>query len=256
MHPILLDWKGFVLPTWYACFLLAALVAWWVLLKLQPRMCVHSSKNDIINLYIICYLSGYLGARWLSILIEDPCQGLANCAAQLLQLGSLTLYGGVVLAFGCGWLYVWVKKLPLRELLDCFVPALLAAVCIGRIGCFFNGDDYGIVTDSMLGVIFPNLGDGHTRYPTQLFEAGYCLLLSLLCCYGYQSIKQHFGVGATGLFGAGGYALLRFANEYLRGDYRGWVVEHVLSTSQFISIVLLVAVLMAFVWHKSKGLSP
>ncbi len=244
MYPILIDWQGFVLPTWYVCFLLAALVALWVLLQLQPHRCAHSSNKDIINLYLICYVSSYLGARGLSIVIEEQCQGLVNCAARLVSLGSLTLYGGVIVAFGCGWLYVWAKKLPLGEVLDCFVPAFLLAVCIGRIGCFLNGDDYGIVTDSMWGVVFPNLGDGQARYPTQLFEAAYCLLLFLLCCYSYKPLRRVFGVGATGLCGAGGYALLRFANEYLRGDYRGWVIDNQLSTSQFISIIVGVGALL------------
>ena len=256
MYQILIDWHGLVLPTWYACFLLAALAALWMLFKLQPQMCKHVSKKHLTDLYLICYVSGYLGARWLSIIIEDPCQGLADCAMQFLKLGSLTLYGGVVLAFVSGWLYVWAKKLPLREVLDCFVPVLLLGVCIGRIGCFFNGDDYGIVTDNVLGVVFPNLGDGLARYPTQLFEAAFCLLLFLFCCYAYQPITRRFGVGTTGLCGASGYALLRFANEYLRGDYRGWVIENVLSTSQFISIIVLAAVLLSLVLRQRKGLSP
>ncbi len=243
MYPMLGVGYGFSVPTWYVLFVLAALAALWMVIKLQPRTCVHSTSKDIINLYLICYLSGYLGARGLSLFIDDPCRGWAACAAGLLSLGSLTLYGGVGLAFTCGLLYVRVKKLALRELLDCFVPALLLAVAIGRIGCFLNGDDYGSVTTSSWGVVFPNLGDGLARYPTQLFEASFCLLLCIACCCGYRRIKARLGVGATGLSGAGGYALLRFINEYWRGDYRGWVIEHALSTSQFISIIVLACVL-------------
>ena len=245
MYPILLDWQGIVLPTWYVCFLLAALAALWAALKLQPRVWPGSGK-DLINLYLICYLSGYLGARLLSLGIDDPCRGW-DCAAQLLQLGSLTLYGGVLLAFGLGFVYVRAKKLPLREVLDCLVPALLLGVCVGRIGCFLNGDDYGIVTNSWWGVVFPNLGDGLARYPTQLFEAAFCLLLFIGCYYGHPHLKRWLGAGATGLVGAGGYAVLRFANEYLRGDYRGWVIEQSLSTSQFISLIVLASVLLYFI---------
>ena len=112
---------------------------------------------------------------------------------------------------------------------------------------FSNGDDYGIVTDSVLGVVFPNLDDGQARYPTQLFEAAFCLLLFLLCYFAHKPIKRWLGTGATGLCGAGGYALLRFANEYLRGDYRGWVIENMFSTSQFISIIVFVCVMFSFI---------
>lgn len=256
MYPILFTWQGVVLPSWYVCFVLAALAALWVVLKLQPRV-RHCSRKDLLNLYLICYLSGYLGARLLSLAIDDPCRGW-DCAAQLLRLGSLTLYGGVLLAFVLGFVYVRAKKLPLREVLDCFVPALLLAVCIGRIGCFLNGDDYGIVTDSWWGVVFPNLGDGLTRYPTQLFESAFCLLLFVLCYCGHARLRRWLGGGATGMFGAGGYAVLRFANEYLRGDYRGWVIEQSLSTSQFISLIVLASVLVFFSelaknWHQQRS---
>ena len=256
MYPVLLAWHDIVVPTWYVCFLLAALAALWLLVRLQPRTCVRSTSKDVLNLYLICYVSGYVGARVLSLAIDDPCRGLLACASQLLTLGSLTLYGGVMLAFLCGLLYAKAKHLPLLELLDCFVPALLLAVCIGRIGCFLNGDDYGIVTTSAWGVVFPNLGDGLARYPTQLFEAAFCLLLCALCWAGYPRLKARWGVGATGLCGAGGYALLRFANEYLRGDYRGWVVENMLSTSQFISIILLLGVLFSLTRVRSASAPP
>ena len=245
VYPVLFAWQGIVLPSWYVCFVLAALAALWVVLKLQPRVC-SCSRRDLLNLYVICYLSGYLGARLLSLGIDDPCRGW-DCAAQLLRLGSLTLYGGVLLAFAVGFVYVRVKRLPLREVLDCFVPALLLAVCIGRIGCFLNGDDYGIVTDSVWGVVFPNLGDGLARYPTQLFESAFCLLLFLLCYSSHVRLRRWLGGGAVGMLGAGGYAIFRFANEYLRGDYRGWVIEQVLSTSQFISLIVLAVVLVFFV---------
>lgn len=246
MYPILISWHDFILPTWYACFVLAALVALYVLFKLHTPA-LGFSRHELLNLYLICYVSGYCGARLLSIVIEDPCQGVLNCAARLFTLGSLTLYGGVLLAFICGTGYACYKKLPLGSILDCFVLALLPALCIGRIGCFLNGDDYGIVTDSIWGVVFPNLGDGQPRYPTQLFETAFCLLLFI---GGYRSrmwLQQRLGYGATGLCLAAGYAVLRFGNEYLRGDYRGWVIVDKLSTSQFISIVILLAVAAALI---------
>ena len=34
-------------------------------------------------------------------------------------------------------------------------PALAVAYAVGRLGCFLVGDDYGIYTDSWVGIAFP-----------------------------------------------------------------------------------------------------
>jgi len=55
-----------------------------------------------------------------------------------------------------------------------FAPAVALGMAIGRIGCFLRGCCFGLETHSHYGVDF---GDGVLRHPTQLYEAGFDLLL-------------------------------------------------------------------------------
>ena len=237
MYPVLFDWQGIVVPSWHACFFLAALVALLVLWQLQNRYHGYS-RRQMLDLYLICYLSGYLGSRLLAIVVEQPYQGILPLIGEMFSLGSLILYGGVMLATVNGLIYLRWQRLAVWQLLDHFMLALLLAIAVGRIGCFLNGDDYGIVTDSSLGVVFPNLNDNLARYPTQLFESVFCLVFLI----GSYLLLGKVGKGTVGLLIAGGYAVWRFFCEFLRGDYRGWVISEKISTSQFISIMVLVVV--------------
>ena len=242
MYPILVDWQGIVVPSWHVCFFIAALVALAVIWQLQNRYGGYS-RRQMLDLYLICYLSGYFGARLLAIIVEQPYQGILPVIGEMFSLGSLVLYGGVVLATVNGLIYLSWQRLAVWQLLDHFLLALLLAVAIGRIGCFLNGDDYGIVTDSSLGVVFPNLNDNLPRYPTQLFESIFCLVLFVVSYLLLSKFNQRIAAGTTGLLIAGGYALWRFFCEFLRGDYRGWVVSEKISTSQFISVIIFFAVI-------------
>ena len=238
------DWQGIVIPSWHVCFFIAALLALVVVWQLQKRYRGYS-RRQMLDLYLICYLSGYFGGRLLAIVIEQPYRGFLPLVGEMFSLGSLVLYGGVILATVNGLIYLRWQRLVVWQILDHFILALLLAIAVGRIGCFLNGDDFGIVTDSSLGVVFPNLNDNLARYPTQLFESIFCLIFFI----GNYLLLGKVREGTVGLLGAGGYAIWRFFCEFLRDDYRGWVINEQISTSQFISIVIIVVVF----WMVARG---
>ena len=249
MYPILIDFHGIVIPSWHVCFVLAAIAGVYLLLHLNNKTAAIPVRA-CLDLFLICYTAGYFGARLLSIIIEEPYHGIGVSIEKLFSLGSLTLYGGIILASVLATVYILIKRLRFWEVLDHFVPAVLLGIAIGRIGCFLNGDDYGVPTDSMWGVVFPNLQEEVARYPTQLFEMGFCALLFLCLYIFFLPLRARHGAGIVGLLGVSGYAVGRFLNEYLRGDYRGWVIEEQLSTSQFISMLIVLLVLVGVSMQK------
>lgn len=98
-------------------------------------------------------------------------------------IAGLNLQGGFVLALIAGWIYLRRKKMPLAATLDAVVPAVAFGVFITRIGCFLNGCCFGNLTDSFLGVQFPEsspawyiFGAAHI-HPAQLYSSAYGLLL-------------------------------------------------------------------------------
>ena len=111
-------------------------------------------------------------------------------------------------------------------------------------GCFLNGDDYGVVVAEDMfsapwwSVNFPNLRDGFYRHPVQLYEAAYAVISTAGLAY-WVLPKWHPRAGVASLVTVCGYAVFRFFCEYYRGDDRGWIVQDTMSPSQFVSILLL-----------------
>lgn len=263
MYPILFSWGSVVLPAWHTLYVLGATAAFVVLLQLGRRYHPEVEERALSRLFIVCYIGGYFGARWLSIVVEEEeSKGFAATVAALFTFGGMTFYGGALLAFGAGLIYCRVARLPLATIIDIGLPAGFVALSLGRIGCFLNGDDYGLPVPLAAGqkapfwaVTFPNLKDGLARYPVQLYEAISVGALATALIIFYPKIRAAFRPGAVGFFAIIGYAHLRFALEFLRGDFRGSVLVNWLSTSQFISICVLAVAgaSMPFWWKRGTG---
>ena len=247
MLPILLNWGPLVLPAWHTFYVLGAFAAFSMLLYLGHFYAPDISQQDLSRLFTLSYVAGYLGARLLSILIEEPQVHGANATlAALLRFGPMTFYGGAIAVFIFGGSYVLSRRLPFAAMMDLAIPAGLLALALGRIGCFLNGDDYGKAVPLASGgsppfwaVTFPNLDDSIARYPVQLFESAMVGFLVLSLCLGFSSIRRFGRPGLVGYLGIVGYANLRFGLEFLRDDFRGFAFGTWLSTSQFISLIVL-----------------
>jgi phosphatidylglycerol---prolipoprotein diacylglyceryl transferase len=238
MYPILFQWGNFIVPSWHAFFVLAAFLGWSTLSLWRPLAWPEGQGRSVDTLFLIAYISGYIGARGLSILLEG------ESLSGFFELGSMTLYGGILLAALTSILYAQVKKLSILRLADLALPSLMLGIAIGRIGCFLNGDDYGkpLLDQTQIpfwAVKFPNLGDGLYRYPVQLVETVICGTIAGYCWSKRTLLKRR--PGEIGTIGIVGYAITRFILEFYRGDDRGQLLGNVLSPAQIISIgVILV----------------
>jgi len=242
MHPILWQWGSFIIPSWHAFFVLAALIGWLSLGFWARRAWPEGDARRIDNLFLITYIMGYIGARGLSIVLESQEQSVLERLLLLFQLGSMTLYGGMIVAAMAAIVYAKSLKLSIRHLADLTMPPTLLGVAVGRVGCFLNGDDFGAPVANQqnpifLAVKFPNLNDDLFRYPVQIWESLLCLCLVLLCwkSRGYLLSRP----GRIGTVGIIGYACSRFFLEFFRGDDRGYFLVDFLSPAQSISIVII-----------------
>jgi phosphatidylglycerol:prolipoprotein diacylglycerol transferase len=148
--------------------------------------------------------------------------------------GGLVWYGG--LAGGILTAVVWLRTQHMTFLrcADQLVPCIALGHALGRIGCFLNGCCYGLPTQAWFGVHFP--GHEQAVIPAQLFEsAGLFGLFAIL--WRMQTPQRLRTPGRLfGIYGVG-YALLRFAIEFIRGDERIWLAG--LTLPQWMSIGLL-----------------
>jgi len=146
--------------------------------------------------------------------------------------GGFVFYGWV--AGGVAGAVWWARRraLPLLGYCDMAAPGLAFALAIGRLGCFFNGCCYGKPVG--WGLVFPSLGDGLARHPTQLYEVAGATAIGLLLLR--VPVPEPARRGRVFAWFLIAYAALRFTDEFLRDDPRG-PMPGGLSVSQWLSIV-------------------
>lgn len=231
------------MPSWHAFYLIGAMTAYFLLRFLAVKNLSQREQGRLSGLYVAAYLGGYFGARILSIFIEQTPNSVGEFFDLLTQLGPMTFYGGAIGAFLFGGAFILHHSLPFGRILDIAILSGLGALAIGRIGCFLNGDDYGIVVSDpsvFWAVKFPNLEEDVARVPVQLLSTFVVGLYVLFVVNYFSRIRRRLGDGGVGIFSIAFYALYRFFAEFLRGDPRGSV--GVFSTSQLISVLVLLVI--------------
>lgn len=207
------------------------------------------NQEAVLDIALFGVAFGFLGAKLLYVIVE-----IRQFAANPLQvLGSegFVVYGGIIAGVAAAMIYCRRKKLVFLEYFDLLVPSVALAQGFGRIGCFLAGCCYGRETTSSFGVVFPESGlapAGVRLLPTQLLSsAGDFAIMIILLLYARKS-KRKGAVGAMYLLL---YGIGRFFIEFLRFDDRGMV--GIFSTSQVISIVMVLLAAVFFLRGKRKG---
>ena len=198
-----------------------------------------------MNLGIYCALAGIAGAKLLMIVL-DP--AVRDNWREIFSLSTLQaagiFYGGFMAALVMAGVYMWRKGLPVLKTMDVFAPGLALGHAIGRLGCFSAGCCWGLPTHLPWAVTFTNPRANELvgvplnmpLHPTQLYEAGAEALI-LACLLVFERRGRPFP-GRTFWSYLLLYGISRFVIEFYRGDSRG-MVFNVLSTSQFVSVVLV-----------------
>lgn len=165
--------------------------------------------------------------------------------------GGSVFYGGLYGGMFAAWLYVRKKKLDLDPYIG------IGALCIplfhtfGRIGCFLGGCCYGVEWEYGIDLAHSHApgAAGVPRFPIQLVESAFCLMLFFVLFYLFDKRKwkgKH--ILFTYLLS---YGIARFIIEFFRGDtYRGFFLG--LSTSQIISLLTVIVVLILIIFERRK----
>lgn len=200
-------------------------------------------NGDLVyGLTIAAVVLGFMSARVLFILtkwsdfIKDP-KGFLTGAGFVVFGG---LIGGILTVFA----YCKIKKVNGLDYIDLMAPSVALAQGCGRIGCLLAGCCYGRETTSPIGIIFTHSDfapNGVRLLPTQIImSVGDFIIAAILLWYASKPRKR----GQVTCVWLAMYSIGRFVVEFLRNDYRGSI--GILSTSQFIGIIMLVVVILIF----------
>jgi phosphatidylglycerol---prolipoprotein diacylglyceryl transferase len=191
----------------------------------------------------------------------------ANCFAwAAFWAGGLTYYGGLIGATGYAVYFLRRERFPFWKAADMAGFAVALGLAWGRMGCFLAGCCFGVPADHPWSAYFPRYSPASEAqfrahrlasealaalpvHPTQLYESAGSLAIA---AFGYYVIapRKRFD-GQVFVFFLASYSVLRGAVEVLRNDDRGGVLG--LSTSQLISVLILVALVPVYRWLGARS---
>ena len=214
----------------------------------------RTSASDIFYLILFCTAGMLIGAKLLDVIV--------NIVTYSSQPGFWTVenwlsiipgvgfaYGGLILGFTFALIYVRKNKVDFWDAADIMIPSILLLHVFGRVGCFYAGCCHGI--EAEWGIAFTQSSsapNGIPFIPVQLFEAGYNLIVFAVMLI-FRPERKRPGV----LFPiyVVTYSIARFALEFIRGDAGRGVF--LLSTSQWIALLLLPAGILLLWWVKRRN---
>jgi len=261
LHPILFSIGSFHFPTYGAMMVLAMLAAICTILRLGRREGLDSALLLDFSTWLL--LVALAGAKALMVISNWGYyrQYPGEIFSWDTFLAGGVFYGGFIAALLFAVWYIRLHHLQFWKVVDVYAPAISLGLGLGRIGCFAAGCDYGKPTSSAWGVVFTDPVAHQVAgtplnvplIPTQpiMCLASLSIFAILIWRYPRKTRDGEIFVLYLAL-----YAGARYFIEFLRGDEdRGFVFNHLLSTSQFIAILALVAaVWMALILRRKPAL--
>ena len=230
-------------------FLISIVIGVYIIYRSMKKYGGNIELFDGLILWSI--IGALLGARLSHLLFWNFDLFISNPLILFRISGSgNSITGGLVGGMVGGYLFTKRNKISYFQYFSLVSPGLLAGQAIGRIGCFLNGDAHGIATDSIFGMQFPRYGTtipslekeygisspawqwsyenglvdkastmSIPLHPTQLYEMfGDFILLGIVLWIFHKIWESDKKSPLIFFIHTGGYALLRYGLEFIRGD--------------------------------------
>lgn len=250
---------------WYGLMYLVAIVIVWLLLAYRIKREHFPMTLDQLTDYIIVLIVGVLvGARLGYVLFYQPGYYLSHPLEIILPfsftggfhftgIAGMSFHGGLIGTIIAAVIYCKRRKISFWRIVDFTIPAIPLGYTFGRLGNFINGELYGRVTQSALGMYFPQAGDGFLRHPSQLYEALFEGLVLFAILWGVR--KRNYPTGAMLAFFMFGYGFFRFIIEFFRqpDEHLGFIVGF-LSMGQLLCLAMMIAAVVLYIYlrHASQ----
>lgn len=211
--------------------------------------------DDMLATTSIVMCTAILGGYILYMLVTYPKELLSGDFSVLTQ-GGIVFYGALFGGVAGAFIGIKLFKINVSVFEESVVPFIPLGHAIGRIGCALAGCCYGMEYYGPFAIYYPsdnplyyfNPAKGH--FPVQFLEALLDVVIMIILLIFLRKKRRKFD--AVFLYLAL-YSVMRFCTEMLRGDEIRGVYEFNISTSQWISIGLLVICILRLVIKPKKG---
>ena len=237
---------------WYGLMYVVAFGLTWLLFSWESKRRVVSWTEDEAASFFFWAIAGLLlGARLFGTFLYDPTHYYLQRpwlvfwpfdeSNHFVGFQGMSYHGGLIGAITGTLIYAKVKRLPWLAFADLVAISAPLGYTFGRLGNFINGELWGKVASSPIGMIFPNaerfsardqwvqdvaaktgvnissMNDmvNLPRHPSQLYEAVFEGLVLWLLLWLFVRKRKVFTGFALGAY-LTGYGLARFIIEYFR----------------------------------------
>lgn len=256
IDPVLIS-IGPVAIRWYALAYIAGIVlGYWFIKRINRRDSPPLlTAKQIEDMMVWAILGIMLGGRLGYVIFYKAGYYLAHpLEIFAIWQGGMSFHGGmigVILAF---WFFARKHHIPYLRLMDLIACAAPIGLFFGRLANFINGELYGRITASPLGMIFPH-GGPLPRHPSQIYEAAleglllFAILFLLVTCTRARQFPGLLG----GVFLAGYGCARAFVELYREPDaHLGYVVAHI-SMGQLLCVPMIVGGLYLIATAKGRS---
>ena len=206
---------GPIVIRWYALmYVLGFIVAGQLLKVLRRRNFFKVPEEKIDSLITTMFIGMFLGARLFYVFIynwgyyQDHLDELFA-----VWKGGLSFHGALTGLIIAGFVFAKRSGISWAQVMDCVALAGTPGLFFGRMGNFINGELYGRITESSVGMIFP-AGGPYPRHPSQLYEGVLeGLILTMILWFLLKRVKHYGYIASTFLVG---YGVFRYIVEFFR----------------------------------------
>jgi phosphatidylglycerol---prolipoprotein diacylglyceryl transferase len=226
MNPVFFKIGAFSLHYYGLMYLVAfAVVYAMATYRVKREKEFRISVDQIQDLMIFMMIGVIVGGRLGYVVIYNPAYYLRHPLEIVLPfnfsngftftgISGMSFHGGLIGVLVAIWYFTRKTGSDFWDVADLFAPIIPLGYTFGRLGNFINGELYGRVTTSSIGMYFPAAPDPDLRYPSQLFEAFFEGIVLFIVLWNLRKIRKP--KGAMLAFYLIGYGLFRFFIEYFR----------------------------------------
>ncbi len=249
INPVAISF-GSIKIYWYSILYFFSFVMVYFLIsyRIKKEKLPYKRENIIILLLtgviiaLVCGRIGYVLIYNLKYFINHPLRIFLpidfSQGANYKGIKGLSYHGGLAGILIASVIVAKKFKIDFWKLGDIFISAIPLGYMFGRIGNFVNGELYGRITNSFLGMYFPSDQTHSLRHPSQLYEACFEGLVLFIILWSLRKKKIFDGFLFSMYFI--GYGLARFFTEYFRepDPTPGFVLGNI-TIGQLLSLVMI-----------------
>ena len=247
INPILLD-LGPLTIRWYGLFLgIGIMITSWIIIKLFKK---EDLEEDLaLSLIIYLFIGGIIGARLGHILFYEIGYYLTYpIEVFFINHGGLSSHGltlGLLITFT---LFVKIKKINWKQVLDLVVIPLPILIIFIRLGNFFNSEIVGRATDLPWAISYPLYElNPIPRHPSQIYEILLALVIFIIIFLVYKKrdcfVPRNDNKKQRPLFLFNIFLLLYFSSRFLiefTKEFQTLSPDFILTMGQLLSLPFIV----------------